>query len=87
MQSDQSLRDTRESGRNAVQQPGDLGANGCNSGNADDRDQADEQTVLDEGRAVVILSKTSNKITHDKEDPLRRLTLITSLAMRRLSAS
>ena len=52
--------------------------NGCD---AHDGDQADEHAVFDEGRALVVLNKTSNKITHDKEDPLQGLTLITSLAM------
>ena len=42
----------------------DGGAEGCNGANAHDGDQADEHAVFDEGRALLILGKTSNQFTH-----------------------
>src|ERR1700730_14432357 len=53
IQADQCLRDSAERCGDAVQQPGDLGANGRNSSNTDDGDQADEHAVFDESRALL----------------------------------
>jgi predicted RNA-binding Zn-ribbon protein involved in translation (DUF1610 family) len=40
----------------------DGGAEGCNGSNAHDGDQADEHAVFDEGRALLILGKTYDKV-------------------------
>ena len=45
----------------------DGGAESCDGTNGNDGDQADEQTVFDEGRALFVFSKTSKQITHEKK--------------------
>jgi hypothetical protein len=59
---------------------------GSDGTNTHDGDQSDEHAVFDEGRALVILGKTGNKVTHGKKI-LFRVGIMTGLAMPDLSQS
>jgi len=55
---------SRQSGVDGVERALDVEAQGCYRRDAHDGDQADEQTIFDEGRALFVLDKASNQLTH-----------------------
>src|SRR5260370_23883547 len=61
-------------------------AENCNGTDAQDGDQADEHAVLDQSRALIVLSKARKKVTHGKKI-IFRVGIMTGLAMHDLSQS
>lgn len=58
--------DRGELGRDVAEHVVDLGADAFDRQYAHDGDQADEHAVFDEGRALIVLRKTSNQVTHER---------------------
>jgi hypothetical protein len=59
--------DPGQIGVDGGEHPADGDAEGSDGTDADDGDQADEHAVFDQGRALVVLRETINKITHGKK--------------------
>jgi len=56
-----------ESGVDGGEIAGDGGSECGDRTDSHDGDQADEQTILDEGRALIVLHETSKQLTHEKK--------------------